>query len=118
MIKTTLETRSASFLYFVAKIDELAAAGIAESRITTDLNTPVKLNRLTVRKPNNRPIPILRKEAKKVVGNDVILTLERLFPSTSNTSGITIILMKSNGLTISSGTGILKRLTVRPATAA
>ena len=35
--KTTLETRSASILYFVAKIDELTAAGIAESRITTDI---------------------------------------------------------------------------------
>lgn len=39
--KTTLATSSASFSYLVASIAALAAAGIAESKITTALKTPV-----------------------------------------------------------------------------
>ena len=40
--KTTLETSSGSFLYLVVSIDVFAAAGIAESRITTVFNIPVR----------------------------------------------------------------------------
>ena len=83
--RTTLETNSASLLYLVASIDELAAAGIAETKITTDLCTPVRLKRLTVKIPNSKPIPILRKEATNVVGSEVIFTLDMLKPRTSKT---------------------------------
>ncbi len=95
--KTTLETRSASLLYFVARIDEIAAAGIAETRITTDLNLPVRFNRLTDSMPSSKPTANLSTEAYRVVGSDVIFTLARLLPSTSKTRGITIKPMKFNG---------------------
>ena len=76
--KTTLETSSASLSYFVAMMDTLTAAGIAESNITTDRNTPSKLNRLTVRNPSANPTPTRKNEDKKVVGSDASFTLERL----------------------------------------
>ena len=97
VMKTTLETNSDSLLYFVARVTDMTDAGIAESRITTDLNMPVRLNRLTVIKPNSKPTPILRKEARKVVGSEVSLTTERLRPKTSSPSGITIMPMKFSG---------------------
>jgi len=65
-------------LYFVANIEEKTAAGIAEFRITTDLMIPVRLNNFTETNPKSRPIPILRNEAKSVVGKEVIFTLDRL----------------------------------------
>ena len=117
VIKTVLETSSASLLYFMAMIDVMAAAGIAESRMTTDLSIPVRLNRFTARSPNSKPTPTLRKDASNGVGRDVIFTRERLDPSKSKTSGIVIIPIKFNGLIIKSGTAILERLMTRPAKA-
>ena len=76
--KTALETDSASLLYLVARIDDIAAAGIAEPSITTDLNTPVIFRRLTAKIPISKPTPIRKKEASNVVGSDVILMRERL----------------------------------------
>ena len=76
--KTTLETNSASLSYLVAKIDTRAADGIAESKITTDRDTPVILRALTASKPSIKPTPTRKKEANNVVGNELILTLERL----------------------------------------
>ena len=78
VIKTTLETKSASLSYLAAITEALTAAGIAESNITTDLYTPSKLNTLTARKPNARPIPTRKNEARSVVGTDESFTFERL----------------------------------------
>ena len=76
--KTTLDTSSASLSYFVAKTDERTAAGIAESRITTDFSIPLRPNIYAVKIPSNIPTPILRNDARSVVGNENIFILEIL----------------------------------------
>src|SRR4030042_733414 len=108
--RTTLETSSASLSYFVARIATLTAAGIAESSITTDRNTPSKLRILTERNPNANPTPTRKHEAKKVVGSEASFTLERLCPNTIKTRGMDIREMRSSVFITSSGGVTLSRL--------
>jgi len=115
---TTLETISASFRYLVARIADVAAAGIAESRITTDRNTPVISRALTIARPIASPTPMRRTQANHVVGKEAILTRERLCPRTSKTSGMAIMAIKSSELTISSGTLTFRKFSSKPRTAA
>jgi len=101
-----------------ANTAEKTAAGMAESRITTVLRIPVRLKILTIRMPSNRPTPILKKEARKVVGRDFIFTLDRLYPNIIRTRGMAINPMKSNGSSINLGTLNFKRLNINPRIAA
>ena len=115
---TTLETSPASLLYLAASIDVAAAAGIAETRMTTERLMPLISNSQTTVNPIPRPIPNLRKEASSVVGTEVIFTLDRLKPSVIKTSGIAIIETRSSELYIRDGTSIFRKFNNNPSIAA
>jgi hypothetical protein len=98
--RTTLDTRSASLSYFVARTDERTAAGIAEFRITMDFNIPERSKICAIKIPSSRPTPILRNVANRVVGNEDIFTFERLYPRVMRIRGSAMRPMKLSGIII------------------